>query len=80
METQKTVNLLNSYKNVYSKFETIKWYVIDSEANKCSKDEPIKLLTRSIESSLCDCSDAYILVTWNITVTRTVAAVGDNSI
>ena len=46
------------------------WYVIDSESNgNYSKDEEIKFLTRSIESSLCDYSDAYILVTGNITVT-----------
>ena len=42
---------------------------IDSEANgNYSTDEEIKFLTRSIESSLCDYSDAYILVTGNITV------------
>ena len=29
----------------------------------------IKVLTSSLESSLCDCSDAYILVTGNITIT-----------
>ena len=47
-----------------------KWYIIDSEA-KCnsSTDEEIQFLTRSTESSLCDYSDAYILVTGNITVT-----------
>ena len=45
-------------------------YVIDSESNgSYSEDDPIKFLTRSIESSLCDYSDAYILVTGNITVT-----------
>ena len=33
-------------------------------------NDPIKFLTKSIESSLCDYSDAYILVTGNITVTR----------
>ena len=33
-----------------------------------SKDEEIKFLTRSLESNLCDNSDAYILVTGNITV------------
>ena len=32
-----------------------------------SKDDPIKFLTKSIESSLWDYSDAYILVTENIT-------------
>ena len=34
-----------------------------------SKDGPMKFLTRSIESSLCDYSDAYILVRRNITGT-----------
>ena len=33
-----------------------------------------KLLKKSIESSLCDYSDAYILVTANISITRTIAA------
>ena len=57
-----------------SKFATKKQYVIDSESNgNYSEDEEIKFLTRSIESSLCDYSDAYILVTGNITVTRTIA-------
>ena len=38
-----------------------KWYVIDSESNgSYSIDEPIKFLTGSIESNLCDYSDAYI--------------------
>ena len=34
-----------------------------------SHKNPIKFLTSSLESSLCDYSDAYILVTGNITVT-----------
>ena len=68
METQKIGNLLNSSENEYSKFAAKKWYVIDSELNKYSENEPIKLLTRSIESSIYDFSDAYILVTGNITV------------
>ena len=38
----------------------------------------IKFLTKSIESNLCYYSDAYILVTGNITVTRTIAAADDN--
>ena len=81
METQKIVNLLNGSDNENSKFATKKWYVIDSESNgNYSKDEEIKFLTRSIESSLCNYSDAYILVTGNIAVTRTIAAAGDNSI
>ena len=70
METQKFVNLWNGSDSENSRFATKKWYIIDSEANgNYSKDEEIKFLTRSIESSLCDYSDAYILVTGNITVT-----------
>ena len=32
METQKIINLLNSSENEYSKFETKKWNVINSES------------------------------------------------
>ena len=75
METQKIVNLLNSSENENSKFATKKWYVIDSESKgNYSHHDPIKFLTKSIESSLCDYSDAYILVTGNINVTG-----GDNN-
>ena len=46
------------------------WYVIDSELkNNCSLNNRIKFLTSSLESSLYDYSDAYILVTGNINVT-----------
>ena len=56
-------------------FQQKRWYIIDSESNgSYSKDEEIKFLTRSIESSLCDYSDAYILVTGNITATPNNAA------
>ena len=75
MEIQKIVNLLNSSDNENSKFATKKWYIIDSESNgNRSKDEEINFLTRSIKSSLCDYSDAYILVTGNINITC-----GDNN-
>ena len=69
METQKIVNLLNGSDNDNSRVATKKWYIIDNES-----------LTTSIESSLCDYSDAYILVTGNIVVTRTIVAAGDNPI
>ena len=69
METQKIVNLLNSSENEYSKFATKKWYVIDSESKGVySHENPNKFLTSSLESSLCDYSDAYVLVTGNIAV------------
>ena len=69
METKKIVNLFNGSDDEDSKFATKKWYVIDSESkNNYSDEDPIKFLTKSLESSLCDYSDAYILVTGNITV------------
>ena len=69
METQKIVNLLNGSDNDSSRFATKKWYIIDSESKgNYSTDEEIKSLTRSIESSPCDYSDSYILVTGNINV------------
>ena len=75
METQKIVNLLNGSDNDNSKFETKKWCIIDSESNgNYSQNDEIKFLTRSIELSLCDYSDAYILETGNISVKRRNAA------
>ena len=70
METQKIVNLLSDSSNENSKFATKKLYVIDSESKGVySLENKIKFLTNSLELSLCDYSDAYILVTGNITVT-----------
>ena len=75
METQKIINLLNVSDNENSKFATKKWYIIDSESNgNYSHHNPIRFLTKSIELSLCDYSDVYILVTGNINVTG-----GDNN-
>ena len=75
MENQKFVNLLKGTDNNNSKFPTNKWYFIDSESNgNYSQNDEIKFFTRSIESSLCDYSDAYILITGNITATPNNAA------
>ena len=66
--------MLNGSENGNSKFGIKKWYIIDSESNgNYSHHDLIKFLTKSIESSLCDYSDAYISVTGNITITRTIA-------
>ena len=80
METLKIVNLLNSSENEFSKFATKKWYTIDSESKgSYSHHNPIKSFTKWIESSFCYYSDVYILVTGNIAVTRTTAAVAGNN-
>ena len=70
METQKIINLLNNTENEYSTFATKKWYIIDSESKgNYSHQNPIRFLTNSLESSLWDYSDAYILLTGDIAVT-----------
>ena len=70
METQKIINLLNDSSNEESKFATKKWYVIDSQTTKgkYKQGDTIKFETKTIKSSLCDYSDAFILFTENITV------------
>ena len=70
METQKIINLLNDSSNEESKFATKKWYVIDSQTTKgkYKQGDTIKFETETIKSSLCDYSDAFILVTGNVTV------------
>ena len=70
METENTKNLLNVSGNENLKFATKKWYIIDSESKgNYSHGNQIKFLTKSIESTFCDYSNAYILVTGNIIAT-----------
>ena len=66
METQKIINLLNNSSNEEPKFGYKKWYAIDSQTKK---GDTINFETETIKSSHCDYSDAFILVTGNITVT-----------
>ena len=68
METQKIINLLNDSSNEESKFATKKWYVIDIQTTKrkIKRGDTIKFETETIKSTLCDYSDAFILVTENI--------------
>ena len=70
METQKIVSLLNDSSNEESKICYKKWYVMDSQTTKgkYKQGDTIKFETETIKSSLCDYSDAFILVTGNITV------------
>ena len=71
IETQKIINLLNDSSSEESKFATKKWYVIDSQTtkDKYKKGDTIKFEAETIKSTLSDFSDAFILVTGNITVT-----------
>ena len=62
--------MLNDSSNEESKFATKKWYVIDSQTTKgkYKQGDTIKFERETIKSSLCDYSDAFVLVTGNITV------------
>ena len=52
-------------------FATKKWYVIDSQTakGKYKQGNVIRFETETVKSILCDYSDAFILVTGNITAT-----------
>ena len=72
MDTQKIVNLSGEVDNESSKFATRKWYVINDQNNTDygegnESGTTVKFKTKVIKSSLCDYSDAYILVTGDIT-------------
>ena len=74
MEYQKIANLLNNGSNKPSKFRTRTQVEINDEARGTySHNKQIKFKTSMLRSSLCDYSDAYILVKGNITVNNTAA-------
>ena len=73
MEPPKIVNLVDSPSDEYQKFATRKWYVINDQNNgKYGEgneyDSTIKFETKDIKPNLCDYSNAYILVTGDITL------------
>ena len=53
------LNLLNEASN--SKFETIKWNIVNDQSN-VNYDTGNETLSEVLESNLCDYNDAYILV------------------
>ena len=74
MEYQKIAHLLNDETNQPYKFRTRNWVEINDEARGTySSNEQTKFKTSMLKSSLCDYSDAYILVKGNITVNNTAA-------
>ena len=75
MEYQKIVNLLNNESNKPSKFRTKNWVEINYDVRAVySPNKQIRFKTSMLISSLCDYSDAYILVKGNITVNNTADA------
>ena len=75
MEYQKIINLLDKKPNQPTKFRTKIWVEINDESQgTLNKDNQIRFKTPMFRSSLCDYSDAYILVKGPITVANTAGA------
>ena len=71
MEFQKIINLLNNTQNETSKLKTRNWVETNNESRGTyNVSNQIKFKTSMIRSSSCDYSDAYILVSGTITITR----------
>ena len=82
MEYQKIANLIDDTSNQPSKFRTRNWVEINDELRGVyNVNSQIKFKTTMLKNSLCDYSDAYILVKGTISVNNTaaeVAAVNNN--
>ena len=69
MEYQKIVNLIDDISNQPSKFRTRNWVEINDESRGAyNVNSQIKFKTTMLKSSLCDYSDAYILVKGTTTI------------
>ena len=67
MESQKIINLLDSNNSEAQKSATKRWYIpYNPYGNGTDGTTTIKYETKVIKPSLCDYSDAYILVAGNI--------------
>ena len=74
MEYQKIANLLNNESNKPSKFRTRNWVEINDIRGAYSPNKQVRFKTAMLRSSLCDYSDAYILLKGNIAVNNTAGA------
>ena len=82
MEYQKIINLLDNTLNQPSKFKTKNWVEANYESRGTyNANSQIKFKSTMLKSSLCDYSDAYILVKGTITVddTSTAGAAANNT-
>ena len=71
MEYQKIANLIDDATNQPSKFRTKNWVEINDESRGTyNVNSQIKFKTTMLKCSLCDYSDAYILVKGRITITE----------
>ena len=69
MEYQKIINFLHNIPNQPTKFRTKKWVGINDESRGTyNTNSQIRFKMSMLRSSLCNYSDAYILVKGTITV------------
>ena len=69
MEYQKIIDLLENTPNQPFKFRTKNWIDINDDAGRTyNKNSQTKFETSMLKSSLCDYSDAYILVSETIII------------
>ena len=74
MEYQKIANLIYDASNKPSKFRTKNWVEINDESRGTyNVNSQIKFITTMLKSSLCDYSDACIIVKGTITVNNAAA-------
>ena len=80
MEFQKITNFLDitSDDKDLPRFVTKKWIeVYDQSEGNYNVNKEIRIKTSMLRSDLCDFSDAYILVTGNITVFKKIFTAND---
>ena len=75
MEYQKIANLLNDEPNKPSKFRTRNWVEINDDVRGAySPNKQIRFKAAMLRSSLCDYSNAYILVKGTIPINNAAGA------
>ena len=80
MECQKIAKFLDNASNQPSKYKTKNWVERNDKARRTySVNRQINFKTSMLSSSLCDYSDACILIKGNISVNNTAAAGADSN-
>ena len=75
MEYQKITNLLGTTLDEIPRFITKKWVEVHDQSgsadDRYKPNKQIRFKTSMLRSDLCDCSDVYIVVKGDITLTKT---------
>ena len=71
MECQKIMNLVDNTTNQPSKFTTKYLCKVSDDIRRAQPNSQIKFKNSPLKLSLCDYSDAYILASRTIIITRT---------